>query len=307
MKEHEQYLLDVIQGRRPFKNPNPKLGEGKYYYLDPNQEYDDMAPARPDQKTYVPSEDSPNPYLQPRPQAQQSQQQPQFQGYASVSGSIPNAAARMHSSALDNKKYAEHNLKKPSAEMAKIKPFLRGAEGLEEHPYRDIYGKVTVCEGHMVPNPNKNMIEFPWLDKTTNMLASNEKINTDSSKLTNLPYGPNYTADFYKDKTDLKLPPEYCKKLLDHDLAVREKELSRGFPNYNRMSPDMQRALMDVHYQSNAFNKKRPQIRKLHDAARQFDKENFCKALMRDDSKRPDLKPRNEWVYEQCQKGYFIK
>ena len=144
----------------------------------------------------------------------------------------------------------------PSAEMAKIKPFLRGAEGLEEHPYRDIYGKVTVCEGHMVPNPNKNMIEFPWLDKTTNMLASNEKINTDSSKLTNLPYGPNYTADFYKDKTDLKLPPEYCKKLLDHDLAVREKELSRGFPNYNRMSPDMQRALMDVHYQSNAFNKK---------------------------------------------------
>lgn len=63
MKEHEQYLLDVIQGRRPFKNPNSKLGEGKYYYLDPNQEYDDMAPTRPDQKTYVPSEDSPNPYL----------------------------------------------------------------------------------------------------------------------------------------------------------------------------------------------------------------------------------------------------
>ena len=93
MKEHEQYLLDVIQGRRPFKNPNPKLGEGKYYYLDPNQEYDPMAPVRPDQKTYVPSEDSPNPYLQPQPPVQHFQQQAPFQGYTSASDSIPNAAA----------------------------------------------------------------------------------------------------------------------------------------------------------------------------------------------------------------------
>ena len=115
------------------------------------------------------------------------------------------------------------------------------------------------------------------------------------------------TASFYEDKTDLRLPPEYCDKLLDHDLAIREEELRRGFPNYNRMSPDMQRALMEVHYQSNAFNKQRPQIRKLHDAARQSDKEKFCNALMRDDSKRPDLTERNKWVYEQCQKGYFIK
>ncbi len=319
MKEHEQYLLDVMQGRRPFKNVEPKPGEGKYYYLDPNQKYDWFTPSRPDQRTYVPSEDSPNPYTQPRqPAAQQFQQpfqpqqsfhpqQPQIQGYASLSGSIPNAAARMHSSALDNKKYAEHNLKKPSAEMAKMKPFLRDAEEPKEHPYRDIYGYTTFCDGHMEPKPEKNMTEYPWLDKTTNMLASDEKINADTAYLTTLPYGRGKTASFYKDKTNLRLSPEYCEKLLDHDLAVREEELSRGFPNYNRMSPDIQRALMEVHYQSNAFNKQRPQIRKLHNAARQSDKEKFCNALMRDDSKRPDLKQRNEWVYEQCQKGYFIK
>lgn len=109
MKEHEQYLLDVIQGKRPFANLDPKPGEGKYFYLAPDQKYDWFTPARPDQKTFVPSKDSPNPYLQPRQQAQQSQQQPPFQGYASASGTIPNAAARMHSSALDNKQYDKDN------------------------------------------------------------------------------------------------------------------------------------------------------------------------------------------------------
>ena len=306
MKEHEQYLLDVIQGRRPFKNSNPKLGEGKYYYLDPNQEYDPMAPARPDQKTYVPSEDSPNPYLQPQPPVQHFQQQAPFQGYASASGSISNAAARMHSSALDNKKYAEHNLKKPSTEIAKMKPFLRGVEKPIPHPYRDIYGYTTFGIGHMDNNP-QNMTEYPWIIKNSNLLASDDKIKAETQKLNRLPYGKNYPASYYKKRIDIQLPPDYSEKLFNHDLAIRENELRRGFPNYNHMSPDMQRALMDVHYQSNAFNKQKPQIRKLHDAARQFDKENFCKALMRDDSKRPDLTERNKWTYEQCQKGYFIK
>ena len=81
MKEHEQYLLDVTQGKRPFANLDSKPGEGKYFYLAPDQKYDWFTPARPDQKTFVPSKDSPNPYLQPRqPAAQQFQQQArQFQ------------------------------------------------------------------------------------------------------------------------------------------------------------------------------------------------------------------------------------
>lgn len=302
MKEHEQYLLDVIQGRRPFKNPNPKLGEGKYYYLDPNQEYDDMAPARPDQKTYVPSEDSPNPYLQPRPQAQQSQQQPQFQGYASVSGSIPNAAA----GGIQSVKYTAQNMKKPSPAMASLKPFLQDKEAFSEHPYLDIEGNITSGYGHMDKDLN-SFARHPWYNQTTQKPATMEEIQKYYNILKTAPYGQNYGAKSFEPQTPLRLSRSYADQLLDHDIAVREEELHQTHPNFKYMSPEMQVAIAEPNYHVGTL--KWP---KLKEAIKNKDKEAICQNIHRKETDNQGnfikgFQERNQWAYDMCQKGYFIK
>ena len=302
MKEHEQYLLDVIQGRRPFKNPNPKLGEGKYYYLDPNQEYDDMAPARPDQKTYVPSEDSPNPYLQPRPQAQQSQQQPQFQGYASVSGSIPNAVA----GGIQPVKYTEQNMKKPSPAMASLKPFLQNKESFSENPYLDIKGNITSGYGHMDKNLN-SFARHPWYNQTTQKPATMEEIQKYYNILKAAPYGQNYGAKSFEQQTPLRLSRSYADRLLDHDIAIREEELHQTHPNFKYMSPEMQVAIAEPNYHVGTLG-----WPKLKEAIKNKDKEAICQNIHRKETDdkgnfNKGFQERNQWAYDMCQKGYFIK
>ena len=299
MKEHEQYLLDVIQGKRPFKNPNPKLGEGKYYYLDPNQKYDPMAPARPDQKTYVPSEDSPNPYLQPQPPVQQ---QAPLQGYASASGSISNAAA----GGIQPVKYTAQNMKKPSPAMASLKPFLKKKEDISEHPYLDIEGNITSGYGHMDKNLN-SFARHPWYNQTTQKPATMEEIQKYYNILKTAPYGQNYGAKSFEQQTPLRLSRSYADQLLNHDIAVREEELHQTHPNFKYMSPEMQVAIAEPNYHVGTL--KWP---KLKEAIKNKDKEAICQNIHR---KKTDnqgnfikgFQERNQWAYDMCQKGYFIK
>ena len=299
MKEHEQYLLDVIQGRRPFKNPNPKLGEGKYYYLDPNQEYDPMAPARPDQKTYVPSEDSPNPYLQPQPPVQQ---QAPLQGYASASGSISNAAA----GGIQPVKYTAQNMKKPSPAMASLKPFLQDKEAFSEHPYLDIEGNITSGYGHMDKDLNC-FARHPWYNQTTQKPATMEEIQKYYNILKTAPYGQNYGAKSFEPQTPLRLSRSYADQLLDHDIAVREEELHQTHPNFKYMSPEMQVAIAEPNYHVGTL--KWP---KLKEAIKNKDKEAICQNIHRKETDNQGnfikgFQERNQWAYDMCQKGYFIK
>lgn len=314
MKEHEQYLLDVMQGRRPFKNVEPKPGEGKYYYLDPNQKYDWFTPSRPDQRTYVPSEDSPNPYTQPRqPAAQQFQQpfqpqqsfhpqQPQIQGYASLSGSIPNASA----GGIQPVKYTEQNMKKPSPAMASLKPFLQDKEAISEHPYLDIEGNITSGYGHMDKNLN-SFARHPWYNQTTQKPATMEEIQKYYNTLKAAPYGQNYGAKSFKQQTPLRLSRSYAEQLLDHDIAIREEELHQTHPNFKYMSPEMQVAIAEPNYHVGTL--KWP---KLKEAIQNKDKEAICTNIHRKetDNKGNFIKgfqERNQWAYDMCQKGYFIK
>ncbi len=299
MKEHEQYLLDVIQGKRPFKNPNPKLGEGKYYYLDPNQKYDPMAPARPDQKTYVPSEDSPNPYLQPQPPVQQ---QAPLQGYASASGSISNAAA----GGIQPVKYTAQNMKKPSPAMASLKPFLKKKEDISEHPYLDIEGNITSGYGHMDKNLN-SFARHPWYNQTTQKPATMEEIQKYYNILKTAPYGQNYGAKSFEQQTPLRLSRSYADQLLDHDIAVREEELHQTHPNFKYMSPEMQVAIAEPNYHVGTL--KWP---KLKEAIKNKDKEAICQNIHRKETDNQGnfikgFQERNQWAYDMCQKGYFIK
>ena len=314
MKKHEQDLLDVMQGRRPFKNLNPKLGEGKYYYLDPNQEYDSMAPARPDQKTYVPSEDSPNPYLQPRPQAAQQfqqpfqpqqslhPQQPQIQGYASASGTIPNAAA----GGIQPVKYTEQNMKKPSPAMASLKPFLKKKEDISEHPYLDIEGNITSGYGHMDKDIN-SFARHPWHNQTTQKPATMEEIQEYYNTLKAAPYGQNYGAKSFKHQTPLRLSRNYADRLLDHDIAIREEELHHTHPNFKYMSPEMQVAIAEPNYHVGTLG-----WPKLKEAIKNKDKEAICQNIHRKETDdkgnfNKGFQERNQWAYDMCQKGYFIK
>ena len=100
----------------------------------------------------------------------------------------------------------------------------------------------------------------------------------------------------------MSLPKGYVDYLFELDMASRLRELKRGSPNFEKMSPDMQIALMEPHFTSNILP-----WPKLREAAKNMDKEGVCKELHRDETGRPDLVDRNKWVYEQCMKGYFNK
>lgn len=314
MKEHEQYLLDVMQGRRPFKNVEPKPGEGKYYYLDPNQKYDWFTPSRPDQRTYVPSEDSPNPYTQPRqPAAQQFQQpfqpqqsfhpqQPQIQGYASLSGSIPNASA----GGIQPVKYTEQNMKKPSPAMASLKPFLQDKEAISEHPYLDIEGNITSGYGHMDKNLN-SFARHPWYNTITQRPATMEEIQKYYNILKASPYGQKHGAATFEQHTPLRLSRSYIDQLLDHDIAIREEELNQTHPNFKYMSPEMQVAIAEPNYHVGTLT-----WPDLKEAIQNKDKDGICKNIHRKETNSDGkviagYKERNQWAYDMCQKGYFIK
>ena len=184
--------------------------------------------------------------------------------------------------------------------FGELKEALINFEDTPDYPYMDKIGNITTCVGNL----DEDFEEFashPWCIRGTGRLATRQEKWIAYQKLL-AAKKPNYRAYYYKDKTNLSIPMDYCKQLLDEGIKSRDSELRKGIPNYDKMSQNMKNALLETHYTSNILP-----WRHLKDGARGLDQEYLCGELERDTTGRPDLIERNAWAKEQCLKGYFIK
>ena len=181
-----------------------------------------------------------------------------------------------------------------------LKEAIINFEDTPDYPYIDKVGNITTCVGNL----DEDFEEFashPWRIRDTGRLATREEKWKVYQNLL-AAQKPNYRAYYYKDKTNLSIPMDYCYQLLDEGIKSRDAELRRGIPNYDKMSENMKNALLETHYTSNILP--RPHLK---DGARSMDQEYLCGELERETEGRPDMIERNAWAKEQCLKGYFIK
>ena len=184
--------------------------------------------------------------------------------------------------------------------FGELKEALIDFEKTPDYPYMDKVGNITTCVGNL----DEDFEEFashPWRIRDTGRLATRQEKWMAYQNLL-AAKKPNYRAYYYKDKTNLSIPMDYCKQLLDEGIKSRDTELRKGIPNYDKMSQNMKNALLETHYTSNILPWPH-----LKDGARDLDQEYLCGELERDTTGRPDLVERNAWAKEQCLKGYFIK
>ena len=184
--------------------------------------------------------------------------------------------------------------------FGELKEALIDFEKTPDYPYMDKVGNITTCVGNL----DEDFEEFashPWRIRDTGRLATRQEKWMAYQNLL-AAKKPNYRAYYYKDKTNLSIPMDYCYQLLDEGIKSRDTELRKGIPNYDKMSQNMKNALLETHYTSNILPWPH-----LKDGARSMDQEYLCGELERDTTGRPDLVERNAWAKEQCLKGYFIK
>ena len=177
-----------------------------------------------------------------------------------------------------------------------LKEAIINFEDTPDYPYIDKVGNITTCVGNL----DEDFEEFashPWRIRDTGRLATREEKWKVYQNLL-AAQKPNYRAYYYKDKTNLSIPMDYCYQLLDEGIKSRDAELRRGIPNYDKMSENMKNALLETHYTSNILP--RPHLK---DGARSMDQEYLCGELERETEGRPDMIERNAWAKEQCLKG----
>lgn len=181
-----------------------------------------------------------------------------------------------------------------------FKEYILKSEDNPKHPYVDTEGYITIGKGHKV-NSLSEFLSIPFYIEGENRLATDEEKRQAYYVLRS--YGRNnYMASYYANVTLLRLSENYRDTLYNGDILTRHNELSRGaVPNFNQMSAPMRRATMDVHY--NAGISQFPNARA---AARSFNKEEYCRNLHRLEN-NPNVRARNEWTYNECMNGDFIR
>lgn len=283
----DEYKEGLFSGRIPMRNPKiKKPGDPEYYYYDPRG-VDKSTPLKDRKLIGVPTADTPNPALAEMEKINQSN-----------NGQIG------WDSPYESREEIEKNVRL-------LEDQLIDAEGLKPFAYRDTEGNRTDCVGHMSPD-EKTHIAQPWRNARTKLPATDAERRKMDASLMALPYGKKIGADFYKDKTDLELPEEYCRDLLRQDIVQRHEELSRNFPAYRRLNSAAQMGILETHFNANILRKKDDGTVKWPALRAELKKEKpdlatVCKELHRDETGRQDLIDRNKWAYDQCMKGFFYK
>ena len=310
--ETRKILEQIFTGQMPVKRNNPKPGQSPFYYVAFQSDDNDEEPiaadgadnnglgeSSGDRKTFLPAEGVSG-FLPAVPSLTEPM----------PAGGVPFVAEPYF---LQETGQDEREKERKAADAA-LKALLIGEEGNVPHMYLDTVGDVTYCVGHRSASPEE-AARCPWykevsgsVERDRTNLADRDRVFHTHRYVQTLPYGQNYGAGTFEDKSDLRLPPDYCLDLLERDLAERRRNLQKTFPNYDKMSPYLQNSLLEVNFNiGNISPEKWPGLYK---AAQEKDVESFCKNLHRkttDSKGKPiaNMPKRNAWNLENCLKGRF--
>ncbi len=170
---------------------------------------------------------------------------------------------------------------------------IKKFEDYKEFPYRDSEGNITVGIGENVHNLNKFM-NIDWIDEQGNRIRSSQAARH-YQDLLKLP-GNNYVADYYKDKTPLRISEETGRRLYDEHINDDLKVLRNTFANFDKFPPQMQNVLLDIKY--NTGNVKQEKWPNLHEAIANRNLEGIIKNVHR----KKVGADRNQWAIDELRK-----
>lgn len=186
---------------------------------------------------------------------------------------------------------------------------MRGFEGnFVEHPYLDTVGKITVCRGKNIDNP-QNFYAQPWQLDGQNRQATFEEQVAAYAALKGLPYGQKVGAKSFKGATNLRLPKSYCADVYQADMQKFYDQLQNGVPNFSRMPLPTQFSLLAPHYQTGSINIP-SQWPNLHKGAAEMKQEEICGNIgVNPYDKKGNLianiPQRNAWGLRKCWEEKF--
>ncbi len=185
-------------------------------------------------------------------------------------------------------KLSEQNL------LARAREHLREEENDLHHIYLDTKGKKTVGVGTNVDD-RKKFISIDW-QKDNRPATEQEKIEAfeifEGAK-NRKEYGQKYGANWYKNKSALRISKETSDKLLNEHLNNDLINLRRTFAEFDSFPEELQDVLLDIHY--NVGNVSAENWPKLHRGI----KSRNLKAILKNVHRKDVAESRNLWAEDK--------
>lgn len=124
-------------------------------------------------------------------------------------------------------------------------PIIKAHEGNKNFPYKDSVGKITIGTGINIDDEDK-FRSMEWMDEQKRRIRPDDAV-----KYRNVLHemeGNNYKADYYEDKTPLRIADEEIRRLYDMHVNNDLKELRDTFKDFDRFPPELQNVLLDIKY-----------------------------------------------------------
>ena len=187
--------------------------------------------------------------------------------------------------------FSDERLLRETIERLKTPDF----EGYVPHIYLDINGKITTGIGALVDN-EATFMNIDWLVNNERPATAAEKkaaYNSflDLKKLKE--YGNQYGADYYENKSNLRVPEEYANKRAYTHLQNDLRRLREGIVGFDDLHYPTKEVLLDLRYTSGAITETR--WPKLREGIRE---KNLTKIY--NNVNRKDVQPsRNQWAKDR--------
>ena len=130
--------------------------------------------------------------------------------------------------------------------------FLKLDEGNVSHAYKDTKGVLTTANGLNINDPEKyHSLDWRHADGTK---ATSEEVELDRQNILGAPVG-NYSAEFYKNNTSLRLSDEEIHRQTVAHLKEDLAQIRANIPNFDDLPPELQRVIFDIQYNTGHIEK----------------------------------------------------
>lgn len=267
-----------MDGRLPLERQHPKKGESQWYYVDPRGRSENFTLLSEAKTIDVPTKDTPNPYLQDIMREEADKNPENYYIWRTVGddrvrssheerggeifawdeppeGGHPGEDYNCRCTAepyVPGKKNEKQKRTSDAELIARNIKRLIKEEGNYPYPYKDTKGIITTANGKNI-NSYEKFRSLGWEDKNGNK-ASDELIQENYKRLQKAPAG-NYTANFYKQYTEIRLSQEEINKITEEHLQSDLDFIRKHVSNFDNYPKEIQDIIIDIQYNTGDIRK----------------------------------------------------
>lgn len=133
--------------------------------------------------------------------------------------------------------------------MENTRKHLIEEEGIKKHGYLDTKGYITTAVGKNIDNYN-DFSDISWLKdgRPATKQEKDNEYNIYQQLKQKKEFGQKYPAEYYKNKTSLRISDDAINKLLDKHLQDDLDNLRKNFPEFDEFPSELQEVLLDIKY-----------------------------------------------------------